>query len=118
MAELDHRSKEHKEREQWFQLKLQLDYAVCKSPYYQKKFSNVESINSIEDFKRLPITTKDDLSRNNNDFLAVPEDEVIDFVTTSGTIGKPISFALNEADLQLDVSLSLKVSKDQRSCKK
>lgn len=100
MAELDQRSKEHKEREQWCQLKLQLDYTVSKSLFYQKKFSNFESINSIEDFKKLPITTKDDLSRNNNDFLAIPEDQVIDFVTTSGTIGKPISFALNEADLQ------------------
>ncbi|MDX1762615.1 MAG: AMP-binding protein, partial [Christiangramia sp.] len=35
----------------------------------------------------------------NKDFIAVPEEDIIDFVTTSGTLGSPVNFALNESDL-------------------
>lgn len=89
---------------QWKLLKIQLQYAAQNSPFYRENFRkqnlNTEEINSPEDLQKLPITNKEDLQRENEKFIAVPKEDIIDYVTTSGTLGKPVSFALNEADLQ------------------
>ena len=64
---------------------------------------NIESLRILKDlgFKinchympGLPLTTKDDLQAFNNDFICVPRREIIDYVTTSGTIGAPVTFAI------------------------
>jgi phenylacetate-CoA ligase len=97
-------SSEEIKRLQWLQLEKQLLYLQKKSGFYQKVFINnkieISKISSYEEFQRIPVTTKEDLQQFNEEFLCVPEKEIIDFVTTSGTLGKPVSFALNEADLQ------------------
>ena len=89
---------------QWLQLEKQLEYLQKKSRFYQEVFKKnkieLSKISSYEEFQRIPITTKENLQQFNEDFLCVPENEIIDFVTTSGTLGKPVSLALNEADLQ------------------
>ncbi len=96
-------SKEIK-RVQWLQLEKQLLYLQKKSDFYKKMFKKNQidpgNINSYIEFQKIPITTKEDIQEFNEDFICVPESEIIDFVTTSGTLGKPMSFALNEADLQ------------------
>lgn len=46
------------------------------------------------------MTTKEDLQRHNEAFLCVPKREIVDYVTTSGTLGDPVTFALTESDLQ------------------
>lgn len=73
------------------------------SPYYRRMFSregiNPVSIRTLEDLKQLPVTTKDDLQRYNNDFICVDKREIIDYVTTSGTLGDPVTFALTSGDL-------------------
>ena len=58
------------------------------------------SIRTIEDLTRLPFTTKKDLQTYNEDFLCCDRSEIIDFVTTSGTLGLPVTFACTEKDLQ------------------
>jgi len=88
----------------WDALQAQLGYVGENSPYYQKRFSKL-GISSLKDiseegFYQLPITTKEELSKFNSDFICVPKEEIIDYVTTSGTLGKPVTLALNEADLQ------------------
>lgn len=89
---------------QWLQLEKQLLYLQKNSKFYRKLFKKNEidagKINSYIEFQKIPITTKEDVQEFNEDFLCVPEREIIDFVTTSGTLGKPVSFALNEADLE------------------
>ena len=84
-------------------LKIQLSYVVANSPFYKKRFTDckidIEGIPSYEEFRKIPITTKEDLQHYNQEFIAVPKDEIIDYVTTSGTLGNPVSFALNDADL-------------------
>ncbi|WP_378175344.1 phenylacetate--CoA ligase family protein [Aquimarina sp. SS2-1] len=74
------------------------------SPYYKRLFANQGisevDIKTVEDLKKLPITTKDDLQAYNDDFLCVPKSEIVDYVTTSGTLGKPVTFALTENDLE------------------
>ncbi|MBO2545151.1 AMP-binding protein [Salegentibacter sp. BDJ18] len=84
-------------------LKKQLSYAVANSPFYKKRFTDckidIKGIQSYEEFRKIPITTKEDLQLDNAEFIAVRKDEIIDYVTTSGTLGNPVSFALNDVDL-------------------
>ncbi|SDR77648.1 AMP-binding protein [Gramella sp. MAR_2010_147] len=88
---------------QWTLLKKQLKYISENSPYYRQLFKDrsidISAISSFKDLQKLPVTTKEDLQRHNSEFIAVPEADIIDFVTTSGTLGSPVNFALNDADL-------------------
>ena len=85
-------------------LRKQIAYLAAHSPYYQRMFAEQgvapESIRTIEDLQRLPFTEKADLQRYNSDFLCVPREEIIDYITTSGTLGEPVLFGCTEADLQ------------------
>jgi len=85
-------------------LKETLNYVAIHSPFYKKMFTDnnidVSKIQTLEDLKFLPTTSKQDLQSNNLDFLCVDSSAIIDFVTTSGTLGEPVTFALTENDLQ------------------
>lgn len=80
-----------------------LQYLQEKSPFYQRYFKEnnvaVSEIRTLEDLQKLPTTTKDQLQKFNEDFICVPKSEIIDYVTTSGTLGDPVIFALTDADL-------------------
>lgn len=84
-------------------LKNMCEYAVSASPYYQKTIGknriSAEKF-SLEGFKQLPFTSKEDLAANNDQFLAVPVNQIAEYVTTSGTTGEPISMYLTKNDLQ------------------
>ena len=81
-----------------------LAYLQAKSPYYQRSFRengvDVNSIRYLEDLTRLTFTEKKDLQLHNWDFLCCPREKIVDYVTTSGTLGEPVSFACSEKDLQ------------------
>ena len=87
------------------ELKLQevLQYVSANSVYYQNLFQehniDISKINTLEDLQQIPTTTKEDLQRNNDDFLCVPTNKIIDFATTSGTLGDPVTFGLTDNDL-------------------
>lgn len=85
------------------QLQIALRYAQEHSTYYQRLFEShdiaVSDIKTIDDLKAIPPTTKDDLQLHNDDFLCVPKSNIIDYVTTSGTLGDPVTIALTEKDL-------------------
>src|SRR5690606_2611588 len=84
-------------------LKKQLVYLQQNSPYYSQLFRNknidIESIISLEDLTKLPLTTKDELQKFNEKFLCVSKSEVADYVSTSGTSGDPVLIALTDEDL-------------------
>jgi phenylacetate-CoA ligase len=40
------------------------------------------------------------LQQHNDDFICVDRSEIVDYVTTSGTLGSPVTFALSDADLE------------------
>ena len=79
-------------------------YLTANSPFYQRMFAEAQidpqSICTLADLQRLPVTTKRELQQHNTDFICVPKSEIIDYVTTSGTLGEPVTFALTEGDLQ------------------
>lgn len=87
------------------ELKLQevLQYVSANSVYYQNLFQehniDISKINTLEDLHLIPTTTKEDLQRNNDDFMCVPTHKIIDFATTSGTLGDPVTFGLTDNDL-------------------
>ncbi|PZD76837.1 phenylacetate--CoA ligase family protein [Mesonia sp. K7] len=84
-------------------LKEQLLYVQQNSPFYQQWFSKHgfdANDFTLANFKQLPLTSKEQLAEYNQEFVSVPKNEIIDWVTTSGTLGSPVSFALNEHDLQ------------------
>ena len=74
------------------------------SPFYKKLFAehniNISTIKTLEDLSLLPFTTKEDLQKNNDDFLCVDKRDVIEYASTSGTLGSPVFIALTESDLQ------------------
>ncbi|MFT5184122.1 MAG: phenylacetate-CoA ligase [Flavobacteriales bacterium] len=85
-------------------LRETVDYASRKSPYYKSVFDKLglsaKDINSLADLEKIPCTDKDDLSRQNEDFLCVPTSAIADYVTTSGTLGNPVSYYLTGQDLE------------------
>ena len=84
-------------------LRDQMQYLLHNSPYYQELFRKhaieVGSIHTLDDLQKIPVTTKDDLHRQNMDFLCVPATKIVDYVTTSGTLGEPVTIALTDRDL-------------------
>ena len=85
-------------------LRKQVAFLAAHSAYYQRVFEaeriQPESIRTLEDLHRLPFTEKKDLQLYNRDFLCCPREDIIDFVTTSGTLGDPVTFGCTEKDLQ------------------
>ncbi len=84
-------------------LRETLQYLNTNSPFYKRFFEEnkieVSEINKMEDLHKIPVTTKDELQKYNDDFICVPKTKIIDYVTTSGTLGDPVTFALTDADL-------------------
>lgn len=84
-------------------LKELLQYLNIHSAFYKRLFSthkiDISTINSLEDLTAIPTTTKDDLQHHNDDFICVPKNKIVDYVTTSGTLGDPVLFGLTDNDL-------------------
>lgn len=85
-------------------LREALQYVASNSRFYQKRFAeagiSVSEIKTLEDLQKLPITTKSDLQQFNDDFVCVPQNQIIDYATTSGTLGDPVTFGMTDNDLE------------------
>lgn len=84
-------------------IKTLLAYLSAHSAFYQDLFRqhqiDVTQINSLADFQKIPFTEKEDLHQQAEKFICVAPNKLIDYVTTSGTTGKPVSIALTDKDL-------------------
>ncbi len=80
-----------------------LHYLQEHSAYYQRMFSkyeiDIDKIVHLEDLIKIPFTEKKDLQLFNDDFLCCPKEKIIDYITTSGTLGDPVTFACTDKDL-------------------
>ena len=76
-----------------------ISYAQAHSPFYKRLIGHTK-IKSWADFQQLPTTSKDDLQSNNWDFLCVDRKKIIEYTSTSGTLGKPVTIGLTDTDLQ------------------
>ena len=114
--DIEWKSQEEIQSFQEKQLKELIIYLQSNSKFYQQLFESnkidFKSIQTIDDLQEIPVTTKDDLFLNNDDFMCVPKDDIIDYITTSGTMGDPVTFALTDSDLDrlaYNESMSFKV---------
>lgn len=84
-------------------LKETLEYILHHSPFYKRMFKenniDIRQIKHLSDLHKLPVTTKEDLQKHNNEFICIDKESIIDYVTTSGTLGEPVTFALSNNDL-------------------
>src|SRR5690606_24466723 len=104
IPEIETRSKVEIKVFQEERLKQLLSYLNEHSAYYQQVFKEnhivLSDINTLEDLTKIPVTTKENLQKYNDDFICVSKREIIDYVTTSGILGEPVTFALSEKDLE------------------
>lgn len=77
-----------------------LRYLAARSRFYKELFERHSIDIARVSLHEIPTTSKDDLQRRNMDFLCVPPSEVREYTATSGTLGKPVTIALTENDLQ------------------
>lgn len=80
---------------------------VLKAPYYKKKLAEVGihypgDVRSLDDFRRIPLTEKDDL-RQNYPFglFAEPMEKIVRVHASSGTTGKPTVVGYTRDDIKL-----------------
>lgn len=77
--------------------------AYGKSPYYKGVFGRLgivpTDIKGLEDLGKLPVTDRDSIQRDNWSLLSVPQGEIAEIVSTTGTTGEPAFVAMTKADL-------------------
>lgn len=85
------------------QLQDTLQYVTTHSAFYKKHFESYHAIiadfNAINDIQQLPFTTKEDIARYNEDFICIDKSEIIEYTSTSGTLGSPVFIAQNKNDI-------------------
>ena len=85
-------------------LREHVQYCYEKSPYYRRQFEECgvqpEHIKTKEDIRLLPLTSKEDLEQHAEDFLCVPEADIVDMCQTSGTTGKPVILSQTASDIE------------------
>lgn len=104
IPEIEKQSKAQIKSFQEEKLRVALQYLQGNSPFYKKHFQKhlvkIDQIKSLEDLVSIPAVSKDDLQQFNWDFLCVPRSKIVEYTTTSGTMGKPVTVALTESDLK------------------
>lgn len=102
---------EEKEKIQLERLQNTVKRAYENVPFYKKKLDDVgvspKDIQALSDIEKLPFTTKTDL-RDAYPFgmFAVPESEIIEIHTSSGTTGKPTVSGYTEKDIEIWAEVS------------
>ncbi len=104
IPDIETRSREEIKAYQESKLPQLLQYLAEKSKFYSRLFKenniNIDQIKTIEDLAKIPPTTKDDLQKHTSEFVCVDKHQIIDYNTTSGTLGEPVTFTLTENDLE------------------
>ncbi|AAB86321.1 coenzyme F390 synthetase II [Methanothermobacter thermautotrophicus str. Delta H] len=99
-------SQEEKQELQLRRLQNTVKRAYENVPYYNKRLRDAgvfpEDIETLDDIEKLPFTTKNDL-REAYPFgmFAVPDEEIVEVHTSSGTTGKPVVSGYTSRDLEI-----------------
>lgn len=112
--EFENMDREKLEELQLERLEATLNRVYMNVPFYRKKFDELgvdtDGIRSIDDIRKLPFTTKDDL-RNNYPYglFAVPLREVVRIHASSGTTGMSTVVGYTKNDLKTWANLVARV---------
>jgi len=104
-ADCECMSREDLELVQLERLQATLSRVARNVPFYRKKFVDLnldpDQIRSLDDVRRLPFTTKDDVRENYPyGLFAVPLREVVRLQASSGTTGKPTVVGYTKGDVR------------------
>ena len=101
---------------QWNRLQKQLQYDYDHSDFYKEKFEKIgaepRDIRSMEDFRSIPLTTKDEHRRAQEESVerfghpyglitCAPIEKVVRISSTSGTTGTPTPYTLTRHDVDV-----------------
>jgi phenylacetate-CoA ligase len=104
IPQIEKTSTEEMQAHQVARLRELVKYVQERSPFYKRLLATHEvqpdSITSLDVLAQIQPTTKDDLQKYNWDFLCVPRDQVAEYASTSGTLGRPVTIALTKNDLK------------------
>ncbi len=102
--DIEFRTAEEIEVYQNGRLQEALKYLAEQSPFYKRMFRecgiDISAVSSIDCLPNLPFTEKKDLQLYNDEFLCVPKEKIVDYITTSGTLGDPVTFGCTDRDLE------------------
>ncbi len=80
-----------------------LTYVNKNSPYYMRLFRDIgfnpDQFTDLSQLSNIPFTDKSHLQDFNIDFLNTGRERIAEYVTTSGTLGRPVQLMLTDADL-------------------
>ena len=80
-----------------------LSYTHNILPFYRDLFASsiliFPILKPLKTFHAIPTTEKENLQQRNDDFLCVGREKIIEYTSTSGTLGSPVTIALTENDL-------------------
>jgi phenylacetate-CoA ligase len=100
---IETKSLSEQKKHQEAQLPALLQYVSERSKFYSGLFKknniDISKIKTLEHLQQIPVTTKDDIQDRNDDFICVPPSKIIDYITTSGTLGDPVLFPMTDKDL-------------------
>ena len=105
-------STEEIKRIQWGKLKRLLDYVYHNVPYYKRIFNDLKltpaDINTPEDFRKLPLLTKDDIDKNISNIISerYSKNDLVEN-STGGSTGRNLRFFNDRkrADIRAGVAL-------------
>ena len=91
---------------QWARLKLLLGHAYSNVPFYRKRFEKAgihpEDIKGFEEFANIPVLTKEDIQKFNEEMVAqnVDKKDLIPNMT-GGSTGKPLHFYVDKKRMEM-----------------
>ena len=99
-------SPKEKEELQLRRLKNVVKRAYENVPYYKELFDDAgitpDDIQTLKDIEKIPFTTKTEMRKTYPfGLFAVPEDDIVEIHSTSGTTGKPTVSGYTEKDLDI-----------------
>ena len=74
-------------------------HSVFYATWFKEHNINMESIRSLEDIQQIPTVSKEDIQQHNFDFLCVDKSKIVEYTSTSGTLGSPVVIALTSGDI-------------------
>jgi phenylacetate-CoA ligase len=84
-------------------LKQQIQRAYTHSKFYKRKFDEAgfypAQIRNLEDVRKIPFTTREELEKNFEEVLPIPFSQVATIHQTSGTSGTPLTVAFTKKDI-------------------
>ncbi|OLN33364.1 Phenylacetate-coenzyme A ligase [Desulfosporosinus metallidurans] len=108
MDKVDHEdTKAERTEEYWLKSLRKTVERVLPIPHYRERFGAIgitqaEDVQTLEDFQRLPLTTKEDLRKNYPfGLFAEPMDNIVRLHASSGTTGKPTVVGYTRQDILL-----------------